>query len=132
MTNLPSLPIPSQQFFLLEEKVLCRYWPTKKESVTQYVIPECYVPAVLQMVHDDVIAGYPGSERTLTSASESYFRPTMRIDVDEHVSKCVKCAQYKGTVPRPAPVLEYPPPDRPWDLVTINFFFQIGPNHQGS
>ncbi len=29
-TTLPSLPIPFKQFFLSEEKVLCRYWPNKK------------------------------------------------------------------------------------------------------
>ncbi len=71
-TKLPSLLIPFQQLFLSEEKVLCQYWPTKKEPVVQYVIPECYVPAVVQMVHDNVIVGHPGHECTLTSAHESY------------------------------------------------------------
>ncbi len=119
-TRLPSLPIPFKQFFLSEEKVLCRYWPNKKEPVAQYVIPECYVPAVLHLVHDSVIAGQPGRERTLTAARESYFWPTMRTDVEAHVSKCTECAQHKGTVPRPAPILEYPPPNRPWDVVSID------------
>ncbi len=103
-TTLPSLPVPFKQFFLSEEKVLCRYWPNKKEPVAQYVIPECYVPAVLHQVHDSVIAGHPGRERTLTAARESYFWPTIQTDVE---------AQHKGTVPRPDPILEYPPPNRP-------------------
>ncbi len=51
-TTLPSVPMPFKQFFLSEEKVLCRYWPIKKEPVAQYVISECYVPAVLHLVHD--------------------------------------------------------------------------------
>ncbi len=76
-TTLPSLPISLKQFFLLEEKVLCHYWPNKKEPVAQYVIPECYVPAILHLVHDSVIAGHPGRERMLTAARESYFWPNM-------------------------------------------------------
>ncbi len=72
--------------------------------MAQVVIPDYYVPAVLQLVHDGVMAGHPGTERTLTAARRSYYWPTMRVDIDSHVSKCVKCAQNKGKVPRPAPI----------------------------
>ncbi len=44
------------------------------------------MPAVLRMVHDAVIAGHPGKERTLTAARAQYFWLTMRLDIDEHVS----------------------------------------------
>ncbi len=130
-TLLPSLPVPFSQFFLSEDKVLCRYWSRKKESVAQIVIPECYVPAVLMIIHDGVIAGHPGKERTLTAARARYFWPTMRVDIDSYVSQCVKCAQNKGTVPPPAPILQYPPPDRPWDVVSIDLL-QLSCSHQGS
>ncbi len=130
-TTLPSLPIPFKQFFLSEEKVWCRYWPNKKEPVAQYVIPECYVPAVLHLVHDSVIAGHPGRECTLAAARESYFWPTMRTDVEAHVSKCIECAQHKGTVPHPAPILEYSPPNRPLDVVSI-YLLQLQVSYQGS
>ncbi len=83
-TTLPAFPIPFKQFFLSEENVLCRYWPNKKEPVAQYVIPECYVSAVLHLVHDSVIANHPGREHTLTAARESYFWPTMQTDVEAH------------------------------------------------
>ncbi len=95
------------------------------------MIPECYVPVVLNLVHDTVIAGHPGRERTLTAPRAVYFWPTMRVDIDTYVAKCVKCAQHKGTVPRPEPILEYPPPDRPWDVVSIDLL-QIPASHQGS
>ncbi len=104
-TSLPLLPVSFSQFFLSPDRVLCRYWPRKKEPVAQFVVPECYVPAV--------VAGHPGRERTLAAARAIYFWPTVRVDTDAYVDRCVKCAQHKGTVPRPAPILEYPPPDRP-------------------
>ncbi len=95
------------------------------------MVQECYVPAVLNLVHDTVVADHPGRERTLTAARAVYFWPTMRVDTDAYVTRCVKCAQLKGTVPRPAPILEYPPPDRPWDVVSIDLL-QLSASHQGS
>ncbi len=34
-------------------------------------------------------------------------------------------------MPRPAPILEYPPPDRPWDVVSIDLL-QLPASNQGS
>ncbi len=99
--------------------------------MNQVVIPDSLVPAVLRMVHDAVITGHPGKERTLTAARAQYFWPTMRLDIDEHVAKCVKCAQYKGTSSGSAPILEYPPPNRPWDVVSIDLL-QLPTSGQGS
>ncbi len=130
-STLPHLPVPFSQFFLSPDRVLCRNWPGKRSSVDQLVIPDTLVPAVLRMVHDAVIAGHPGKERTLTAARARYFWPTMRLDIDEHVAKCVKCAQYKGTSSGPAPILEYPPPTRPWDVVSIDLL-QLPQSTQGS
>ncbi len=55
----------------------------------------------------------------------------MRLDIDEHVAKFVKCAQYKCTSSAPAPILEYPPPTRPWDVVSIDLL-QLPSSTQGS
>ncbi len=55
----------------------------------------------------------------------------MRLDIDEHVAKCVRCAQYKGTSSGTAPIHEYPPPNRPWEVVSIDLL-QLPPSTQGS
>ncbi len=94
-TTLPLLPVPFSQFFLSPDKILCRTRSNKKHQVNQLVIPDSLVPAVLRMVLDAVIVGHPGKERTLTAARAQYFWPTMRLDIDEHVAKYVKCAQFK-------------------------------------
>ncbi len=87
------------------------------------------MPAVLHMVHDAVIAGHLGKERTLTAARAQYFCPTMRLHIDEHVAKFIQCAQYKGTSGS-APVLEYPPPNIPWDVLSIDLL-QLPSSAQG-
>ncbi len=99
--------------------MLCRPWLRKRESVAQFMIPECYVP------------GHPRREHTLTAARTVYLWPTMRVYVDAYVAKCVKGAQHKGTVPRPALILEYLLPDGSWDVVSIDLL-QLHASHQGS
>ncbi len=44
--NLPVLPVPFRQFFLSDERVLCRFWPSKKQAVAQFAITECYIQTV--------------------------------------------------------------------------------------
>ncbi len=95
------------------------------------MVSEKFIPAALNFVHDTVVAGHPGRERTLAAARAVYFWPTMRVDTDTYVERCVKCVQHKGTVSRPAPILEYPPPDRPWDVVSIDLL-QLPVSHHDS
>ncbi len=109
-TSLPRLPVPFSQFFLSMDKVLCRYWPQKTDSVEEYVITEIFAPVVLKLIHDMPIAEHPSRERTLTVVRRTYYWPTVRIDIENYVARCVSCAQHKGTVNGPAPILQYPTP----------------------
>lgn len=132
-TTLPKTHVPFSQFSLTKEKVLCRCWTSgKRDPVTQLVIPESHVPVVLSLLHDTAIAGHKGKDRTLSAARMNYYWPTMRVDIDEYINKCVQCAQHKGSVPKPAPILEYPPPERPWDVVAIDVLQLSVRSRQGS
>ncbi len=62
----------------------------------QSVIPETYVPVVVRLNHDERLAGHPGNERTLLVARRKYYWPTMRIDIDAYVARCVKRGQHIG------------------------------------
>ncbi len=119
-TALPALAVLFSQLSLSPDGVVTRFWPSKRHPVEQYVIPDAFVPTVLQLAHDAIGAGHPGRERTLSSLRTKYYWPTMKIDVDRHVNRCVKCAQYKGVSSGPAPILQYPPPGRPFDTVSID------------
>ncbi len=96
--------VPFAHFSLSPDGVLTLFWPSKRHA-TVYVIPETLVPTVLHLAHDAIGAGHPGRERSLSSLCTNYYCPTMKIDVDRHVDRCVKCAQYKGVPSGPAPIL---------------------------
>ncbi len=70
LSNVPKLAIPFSQFFLSQEGALCRYLPHKKERVSQLVIPES---TILHLIHDEVLAGHPGRERTLLADYENIY-----------------------------------------------------------
>ncbi len=55
----------------------------------------------------------------------------MRVDVEGHVGRCVSCAKHKEYPSDPTPMLEYPPPTQPWDVVSIDLL-QLPKSHQGS
>ncbi len=130
-TALPSLLVSFAQFSLSPDGILTRFWPSKRHSVEQYVIPETLVPTVLHLAHDAIGAGHPGRECTLSPLRTHYYWPTMIIDADRHVDTCVKCAQYKRVPSGPALILQYPPPSRPFDTVFIDVL-QLPPSYQGS
>ncbi len=64
-TTLPSLPVPFSQFSLSSNGILCRFWPSKRHPVEQFVISEALVATVLYLA---IVAGHPGRERSHRTA----------------------------------------------------------------
>ncbi len=52
-----------------------------------------YVPIILHLIHDDIVAGHPGRADTLIAARKKFFWPTMKIDIFDNVSKLVTTGQ---------------------------------------
>ncbi len=75
---------------------------------------------VLRLSHDVPIAGHQGREKTQAASRRKYFWPTLRVAVESHVARCLSCAQHKGTLKGPAPMLQYPLPESPRDIVSID------------
>ena len=126
---LPKLPVPFVQFSL-QDDVLCRTVTVSDAVVTQLVIPSAFVDVVLKLLHDTPLAGHPGRDKTLAAARGKYYWPTMRIDIENHISRCLSCAQTKGTTTT-APILEYPLPAGPFDVVGLDLL-QLPRSIQGS
>ncbi len=77
------------------------------------------------------LARHKGQERTLPAARMSYYWPVMRVDIDEYINRCVQCSQHKGSLPKSAQILEYPPPERPWDVVAMDILQLLVRSRQG-
>ncbi len=84
---------------------------------------------VLQLLHDTPSADHPGRDRTLTAAWSKHYWSTMRNDVEKHISVPF-CAKTKDTTST-APILQYPLPAGPFDVVGIELL-QLPRSTQGS
>ncbi len=128
-STLPHMPVHLLAF-TLKEDMLCCMGTVAKTQVTQIVIPSPLVSTVLKLLHDTPESGDPGRGRTLSMACAKYYWPTMCLDIEKHIAQCLSCAETKGTTTT-APILEYPLPTRPFDVVGIDLL-QVPRSIQGS
>ncbi len=128
-STVPHMPVPLSSF-ILKEDVLYRTGTVGKTKVTHLVIPSSLVETTLKLLHYAPSAGHPGREKTLYMARAKYYWPTLRLDIEKHIAQCLSCAEAKGTT-KTAPILEYPLPARPFDVIGIDLL-QLPRSHQGS
>ena len=91
-----------------------------REKVKQLVIPQKFVPEILKLLHDSSVSSHPGKDKTYKQAQLKYFWINMRKDIYHYVDNCQQCAEIKGSVRSPAPMLSYPIPSEPWERIHID------------
>ncbi len=122
--TLPKLPVPLLEFDLNDGLLVRNTYITTRDgpnrAVTQLIIPESLVPAILTRIHSSPHAGHPGKNWTLLQARMLYYWTTMRLDIIKYIDACTTCAENYGSVSRPGPIQSYSIPNDPWDTVAID------------
>ncbi len=116
--------------FTLKKYVLYRTRTVGKTKVTQLVIPSSLVETTLKLLHDAPSVVYPGRDKTLSMARANYYWPTLRLDIEKHIVRCLSCSEKKGTT-KTAQILEYLLPAGPFDVIGIDLL-QLPGIHQCS
>ena len=77
------------------------------------------------------LGGHFGVDNTFEQLSHFYFWPKMRSEVDKYVKNC-KVFQYaKGRSQNIGLYIPLPIPDRPWDMVSMDFVLGLPKNQRG-
>ncbi|QRV80095.1 Retrotransposable element Tf2 protein [Ceratobasidium sp. AG-Ba] len=80
--------------------------------------------AILEMHHDNPIAGHQGQARTLELISRRYYSPAMKQQVNRFVETCEICQRSKGHK-HYAPQKPLPIPQKPWEDIAYDFIVKL-------
>ncbi len=89
-------------------------------KVKQLVIPRELVPNVLNFIHYCATSSHPGKERAYKQAQLKYYWTDMRKQIYNNVDNCNICAEVKGHTRPPAPMLNYPIPEKRWERIHLD------------
>ena len=90
-------------FTLDEEGALVRV-AARPGAPARLVVPKACVPRVLELLHNDPVAGHQGVSRAHQSALLRFFWSGMWMDIRRHVMDCHDCAERKSPRPGPQPM----------------------------
>ncbi len=127
----PRTALPISLLFIVPRRDIMQILGTETSPHSTTVILEKLLPTVLRLVHDVPISGHPGRDKTMAIAHKWHYWPTLRIDMESHVAECITCSQHKRVVKGPAPILQYPLPEAPWDVPSIGLL-HLPQSHHGS
>ena len=96
----------------------------ESEEVWRLVIPEGLKESVLKSCHDDISGAHLGINKTYKKISHRFFWHGMKKDVRNWISSCLVCIGKKNPQSQQIPIHSITHPDKPFDLVGIDF---IGP-----
>ena len=123
-------PGRDRHFNDLKMKTLLREWDKlhldsngilrrKTNDYDQIVLPRKHQRLVLQELHDEM--GHLGSERVFQLATQRFYWPNMRFDIEFHVTKLCQCLkQRRPHIPSKAPLMNIET-TQPFELVSIDF-----------
>jgi hypothetical protein len=93
--------------------------------------PEAKAEA-LQKAHDDPTGGHFGAKRTREKLLRYYVWKGLRKDVEEYCKDCLPCRRSTPARHRPyGSLAPLPPPNRPWQEVTMDFITELPPSSYG-
>ena len=91
----------------------------KTNDYDQIVLPHKHQRLVLQELHDEM--GHLGSERVFQLATQRFYWPNMRFDIEFYVTKLCQCLkQRRPHIPSKAPLMNIET-TQPFELVSIDF-----------
>ena len=77
---------------------------------------------VMDEIHQAPYSCHPGYQKTIATARKQYFWPRMKNDMDEYISRCMKCQPVKVEHQHPAGLLQpLLVPEWKWKVISMDF-----------
>ena len=99
----------------------------------QLCIPNCSMREnLIGENHSGGLAGYFGANKTYEQLSHFYYWPRMISEVEKFVKNCKICQYAKGRSQNAGLYIPLPIPDRPWDMVSMDFVLGLPKTQRGN
>ncbi len=107
---------------VLRDGVVYRKWYGRNgaEQLQQLVTPRAIVPVVLQMAHENEVAGHYAEQATVKKVRRHFYWPQLLADVRHHCRSCVVCQQRRPPPKRPHHPLQQDQVSEPMQRLTID------------
>ena len=90
----------------------------------QLCIPSCSMrDNLIKEKHSGGLAGHFGADKIFEQLTHFYFWPRMRPEVEKYVKNCKICQYAKGKSQNIGLYKPPPIPNRPWDMINMDFFW---------
>ena len=113
---------PKQPYLKNEHGLFCRRAPS--DGAIQIVLPVSLRERVLLLAHYPRIAGHPGGSRMYQTLRQTFYWPSMSMDVYDTVRQCTSCAKERIALRKHASYLSLFPAKAPLEYVAIDI---LGP-----
>ena len=99
----------------------------------QLCIPNCSMREnLIKEKHSGGLSEHFGVDKTFEQLSHFYFCPNMRSKVDKFVKNCKVCQYEKGRSMNTGLYVPLPIPDKPWDMVSMDFVLGLPKIRKGN
>ena len=115
---------PINAEFKTLDKLLFLVEPLTRDYKTdqfRLVIPDKLKAVAIALIHDTPAGGHAGIERTHLIFNRRFFLRNSSIHISNYVKNCTLCQIYKNSPPPTAPLSYYPQPQRPFEVVHMDF-----------
>ena len=99
----------------------------------QLCIPSCSMrDNLIKEKHSGGLAGHFRADKTFEQLIHFYFWPKMRSEVEKYVRNCKVCQYAKGRSQNTGLYKPLPIPNRPWDMISMDFVLGLPKTQKGN
>ena len=106
--------------------------PYHKKGLRLYLNDKLYFPnrdtrqTVLMDTHDSLFGAHRGFRKTLSIIKRHFYWPRMKRDIHDDVKTCQKSQESENLTQKAFGTLRpFPPPQRKWEGISIDFIFDL-------
>jgi hypothetical protein len=124
--------LPITTSFVQEKNTIWVRLIDKNYPRTALFLPQIYRKRIMCEAHGAILSGHDALDKTYIRISSSYFWPSMKKDIQQHLDSCLQCQQRKKSSAKPLPLQTLPTVDSPNYRIHIDLFGPLKTSTEGN